>query len=387
MTLAFLPSGPTVGVELEWHLVDAGTLTLADAVGDVLAAFAGDEHIKPELLQCALEVTTSPAVNIAALRAPLLRRVAAVRHRCASLGLRLCGGATAALPSGLRKVTPTERYLRVSDTGLFLSQRLQATCALHVHVGTPSLQVCVGLVERLRGTLPVLLALSASSPFWDGYDTGFSSFRHRLLSMTPNYGSPPRLQTADDFERVMAAGHKAGNVHSYRDVHWDLRPRPDYGTLELRVLDAQPTVSSSLALAAVIHCLVVGAQRRGDAIDEWLIPPLPPWMERDNAYRASRYGLDAKLIVDESGSTREAREVLGGLLSSLASTAIELGETAELHEAINLLLGGSWADRARALFALSGSLSAVTEALANALDDDLPREDSIGPEPPLHLAR
>ncbi len=380
MTATFASSRPTVGVELEWHLVDARTFALSDAVLEVLTPFGGDPHIKPELLQCALEVISDPADNVADLRAQLLARLAAVRRRCDELGLRLCGGATSSLPTGLRAITPTERYLRLSDTGNFLSRRLQATCALHVHVGMPTGDAAVALTERLRGVLPALLALSSSSPFWDGYDTGFASFRHRLLSMTPNYGPPPRLSCAADLEHVLDAGKRAGIFQSYRDVHWDLRPRPDFGTLELRVFDAQPTLSSSLALAAVAHSLFVAALRDLPSLEPQLIPPLPPWMERENAFRASRFGLETQLFVDEEGATRQARDVLVDVLSTLAPTAVDLGEGAELGAAIDLLLEGNWADRARVLYERhGGSFARVTAALADALDEDLAFESRAHP--------
>lgn len=370
---------PTVGVELEWHLVDARRFTLVDAILDVLAAFPDDPHVKPELLQCAIEITSAPAESAADLRAPLLARLLAVRERCDEVGVRICGGATHGMASKLRRVTPTERYLRVSNTGLFLSQRLQATCALHVHVGMPSGDAAVALMERARGTLPALLALSASSPFWDGYDTGFSSFRHRLLAMTPNYGAPPTLRTQADLERVLSAGRRAGILETYRDVHWDLRPRPDFGTLELRVYDAQPTLSSSLSLAALAHSLFVALLRDDTALDEYLIPPLPSWMERENAFRASRFGLDTQLFVSDEGETRGAREVLVGILSALAPVAVELGEGAELEGAIDLLLEGSWAERARALLHGYGSFARVTAALADAFDDDLLEGSRVDP--------
>lgn len=377
--MPYWSEAPTVGVELEWHLVDARHFTLTDAILDVLAVFPGDVYIKPELLQCAIEITAGPADSVADLRAPLLTRMLAVRRRCDELGLRLCGGATCGVASGLRQVTPTERYLRVSSTGMFLTQRLQATCALHVHVGMPSADAAVAVMERTRGTLPALLALSSSSPFWDGFDTGFASFRHRLLAMTPNYGTPPRIRSLDDLERVLEAGRRAGILETYRDIHWDLRPRPDFGTLELRVFDAQPTLSSSLALAALAHSLIVALLRGEVALDEHLIPSLPSWMERENAFRASRFGLDAMLFVDEEGDTKSAREVLVGILSAIAATAVELGEGAELEEAIDLLLEGSWADRARTLLERYGSLAYVTEALADALDEDLRESSRVDP--------
>lgn len=368
-----------MGVELEWHLVDARRFTLSDAILEVLAAFPGDAFIKPELLQCAIEITAGPADNVADLRAPLLTRLLAVRRRCDELGLRLCGGATCGMPSGLRNVTPTDRYLRVSHTGMFLTQRLQATCALHVHIGVPSGEAAVAVLDRARGTLPALLALSSSSPFWDGFDTGFSSFRHRLLAMTPNYGLPPHIESIDELEHVLAAGRRAGILETYRDVHWDLRPRPDFGTLELRVFDAQPTLSASLSLAALAHSFVVALLREEPALDEHLVPSLPSWMERENAFRASRFGVEAMLFVDEDGATRSARETLVGILSALAPIAVELGEGAELEGAIDLLLEGCWAERARQLLAHHGSLARVTAALADALDEDLRAQTGVDP--------
>lgn len=371
MRSGFASSLPTVGVELEWHFLRAKDGTLADAGPRVLPAFGQELHIKPELLQCAVETTAGPAASVQGLRRPLFASVSQVRRRCEELGLRLCGAGTHGLASGLRAVTPTERYLRVSRTGMFMSRRLQATCSLHVHVGMPNLPATLRVMTTLRGVVPALLALSSSSPFWDGHDTGFSSFRQRLLAMTPNYGPAPAMNSDDDFEHVMHVVERTGIGVEYRDVHWDLRPRPDYGTLELRICDAQPTIGASLSLAALAHCLMVAVLEDDSEVLSVLPASLSPWLERENAFRASRYGLDAELLTSDEGCTRVARELLGDLVTSLVPVAVRLQEADLLYDLTALLSEGSWAERARAHFAAGAGLPSTMLWLADQLDGEL----------------
>lgn len=371
MRSGFASSLPTVGVELEWHFLRADDGTLADAGLSVLPSLRQDPHVKPELLQCAVETTAGPGKSVRELRRPLFARVSRVRRRCEELGLRLCGAGTHGLASGLRAVTPTERYLRVSRTGMFMSRRLQATCSLHVHVGMPSLQETLRVMTVLRGIVPALLALSSSSPFWDGHDTGFCSFRQRLLAMTPNYGPPPEMNSAVDFEQVMQVVERTGIGREYRDVHWDLRPRPDYGTLELRICDAQPTIGASLSLTALVHCLMVAVLEDELSVLQGLPRALPPWLERENAFRASRYGLDAELLLSEEGRTYSARELLADIVTALVPVAVRLQVADMLYDLTSLLSEGSWAERARTHLSSAGELPLTMLWLADHLDEEL----------------
>ncbi|MFZ9887041.1 MAG: carboxylate-amine ligase [Myxococcota bacterium] len=371
MRFGFASSPPTVGMELEWHFLHAEDGTLADAGLSVVSSFSEDPHIKPELLQCTVETTAGPGRSVRDLRQPLLARVSRVRRRCEELGLRLCGTGTHGLASGLREVTPSERYLRVSRTGMFMSRRLQATCSLHVHVGMPSLEETLRVMFTLRGVVPALLALSSSSPFWDGHDTGFSSFRQRLLAMTPNYGPAPEMRAGGDFRRVMDVVERAGIGFEFRDVHWDLRPRPDYGTLELRICDAQPTIEASLALAALVHCLMVAVLEHDPVVLGHLPCPLPPWLERENAFRASRYGLDAELLVDDDGEVIAAKELLTALVTALVPVGIRLDVGDLLYALTATLRDGSWAERARTHFVTTRDLAMTMQWLADQLDEEL----------------
>jgi glutamate---cysteine ligase / carboxylate-amine ligase len=381
---SFHSSPPTVGIELELQIVDAQSHALRDEVLAVLAAFPGDEHIKPEVLQSGIEVTTAPALNARLLGTQLHERLEAVSRRCAALGLRLCGGGVHPFTAGISAVTPTPRYLLAARVGGYLTTRLQCTYGQHVHVGMPSGDACMRVFGKLRSALSPLLALSASSALWEGHDTSFASFRNRLLGGARNYGVPPPLASIDDVERLFGTAHKAGLADSYRDMHWDLRPRPDYGTLEVRILDAAPTLTSALGLAAFIHALVVQLLEEPEVMDRWLPAPLPTWIEEENTFAAARFGLEAELIVDELGTTRPARETLLGLFEAVAPTAVALDCEEELAGALDLITQGTWAERQRRLLWELGSAEAVAVALADALDADLAARAAASVAGPRH---
>ncbi len=194
---------------------------------------------------------------------------------------------------------------------------------LHVHLGMPSGEDCIRTHNGFLRYLPHLLALTASSPFWQGIDTGLASCRPTAYEALPTAGHPYRLRDWREFEELYATLMRSGSIQSPKDLWWDMRPSPAFGTLELRICDCPATLAETIAVTALVHTL---AHAITDRIRHTgVVTPPPRWMVRDNKWRVMRHGLDAEIIVDPQGATKPIREDLLDLFASLAPISRKLG--------------------------------------------------------------
>ncbi len=378
MNRTFFSSPPTVGVELEWQLVDTTTLDLRDGVVPLVELLGAEPSVKPELLQTAVETTTRPGESTGALRPALFELVGRLVDAAGPLGMTLVGAGLHPFCEREIPVTPLPRYVAMERSCGYLVHA-HVAYSLQTHVGMPSGDVAVRVARDLRPFLPVLLALSASSPFFQGHRTTFGSFRQRVLAASRSYGTPPRFDDWDDFLRFLDTVERALVFGSYRDMHWDVRIRPDFGTVEVRIMDAQPTIDGSLALAAVVHSLLVHlASTKPSVVD--CLEVLPWWIEKENAYRASHEGLEASLVCNMQGTVRPLRDVAEDLFELVAPTARALGEHDELARARALLDAGPAYLRQLGVLRRTGSLRAVVRDLANELLSEIGRPALDEPE-------
>jgi carboxylate-amine ligase len=233
---------------------------------------------------------------------------------------------------------------------------------VHVHVGVQSGKKAVSIVNGLTAYMPHLLALSASSPYWVGTDTGLASYRSKVFEGLPTAGPPYLLSGWPEFEEFMETLITAGSISSIRDVWWDIRPHPDFGTVELRMFDGLPTLLEVGVAAALSQCLV---EMLSTQIDRGQTLPVPHiWIVRENKWRAARYGLDADIIVDDQGGTQPLRQSLTELLAELEPVADRLGcaeQLAGTHEV--LALGPSYQRQRRVAKNHGGDLHAVVDSL------------------------
>ena len=352
----------SLGMEIELQLLNSQTLELTDGIIPLLAKLPQNSGITAEFNQAMVEINSKVCFNLPELEADILTKLRDVKTQCAALGMTICTAGSHPLCHRFVTVTPYPRYLQQQITSGYLAG-LMMTCATQVHIGVPSGDIAMDIMARLKPYLPILLALSASSPFWWGNDTAFASYRHRFLSSLRNYGIPPDFASWQDFAKFFAVAQHARIFEIIRDIHWDIRPQPDLGTLEIRVMDAQPTVRESLLLAGLIHALVLYLYEYPQG--EFLLTPLPMVIERENHFRASRWGLDANYIEDKSGNTRPIRVIIKDILSSLSAVSPVL---AELET--RLLEGASYS-RQRRVFQETCSLRAVVAALVKELDAEL----------------
>jgi len=310
-------AGPSLGVELEFQLVDAASLALTGAAAKVLADVPDGARgaVKPEFYDCCVEVNTGVCGDVGEVERDLAASLPATAQAAARHGVLLAWGGTHPFSHWRdQPVVPTPRYLELAEHYQETLSR-QVTFGLHVHVGVgdgdTAVHVCNGVSEHL----PVLLALSANSPFWCGRATGLHSHRVEVMNASPTAGLPPRLGGWDEYERMVERLTETGLIQSSKELWWDVRPSPEHGTVEVRMCDMPPDLPSVVGLTALSQCLVVDlASRRTDlpALDECGLA-----MVRQNRWRAARFGLDASLVDPRTGSKATARDVIKNLVIRL----------------------------------------------------------------------
>lgn len=367
----------TLGMEIELQLLDPNTLDLVDGILSLMESYP-QQPTKPEYNQATVEINSKVCSNIEELETNMFSALTSLQARCEELGMTLCGAGTHPFCRRLVPITPLERYRILYEIAGYLSYWL--TFAQHVHVGMASGDEAVAIAKMFKPYLPILLALSANSPFWQGYDTGYASFRHRLLASRQTYGMPPTFKNWQDFVNFFDSAKQAGIVNTVRDFHWDLRLQPNLGTLEVRVMDAQPTLKEALMLAALVHSLIVYLKRyRKGEETGFLLRPNHWWLEKENLFRASRLGLAANYIENSRGKTRPIEQVIADILDSLKTTATQLGEI-EYLQPLGDRLGAVESHRLqgipsyirqRQVWQTTGSQQAVVAFLAKELKQEL----------------
>ena len=352
---------PTLGVELELQLLDPETKNLVSGAPRILERTEGDGHVKPELIESTIEINTGVCPDVAAVRRDLNGRVGRLLALCDELGYEVASAGTHPFAEwSEQRVTARERYTMLVDRCQWPARRLMIF-GLHVHVGVASGEKALAVFNALTTYLPHLLALSASSPFFSGLDTGLTSCRVKLFESLPTAGLPYRLLNWGEFQRLMTTLVNARAIESIREVWWDVRPHPDFGTVEVRICDGLPTLDDVVAMTAMIQALVVWL---GEQYDEGSYLPVQRyWIVRENKWRAARWSIDADVIVDEDGRLERLSDAVEALLESLGPVADRLGSRRELDRVGAILRNGPSYRRQLRLYEETGRFTAVVESL------------------------
>jgi YbdK family carboxylate-amine ligase len=366
----------TLGVEVELELVDLTTRELASGATDILGELGrghqGGEHpkAKHELLESTVEIITGICDTVDEARRDLAGTLAEVQAAAAARNLGLmCSGTHPFSDWASQRISPNPRYHRLIEDMQWLARRLQIF-GIHVHVGVRSPEKAIAIVNALTGYIPHFLALSASSPYWMGKDTGLASARSKVFEGLPTAGLPFHLSGWAEFQRFMATLISAQTIHTIREVWWDIRPHPNFGTVELRICDGMPTLGEVATAAALSQCLV---HRLDTLIDRGYTLPVPRgWIVRENKWRAARHGLDAEIIVDDQGRVQPVRDAIRELVDELTPVAGTLGCVDELRNAIAMMERGPSYLRQREVVAAGGKLPDVVDSLVEELRTDRP---------------
>lgn len=314
---------PTVGVEVEFQLVSADTLALTDAA-ELLIGGVGDKvALKHELMLSNLEINTSVCDSIADAEHDLYGSFMAVLEEARRREILLCCAGTHPFSRWRdQTITDDPRYKSLIGELGIVGRRFNIF-GLHVHVGVSDGGKCIYVMNMLLNYLPYFLALSANSPFWEGENTGLKSYRSKVFESLPVAGLPFYFHDWNDYKRIVDCYLATGTIETIRELWWDVRPHPDFGTIELRICDVPMTIKDSLAIAALVQALVV---KLGREYDEAIFFKSPhPFIARENKWRAARYGLDGKFITDDGLSTVHAKDALEGLIRKLEAEIKELG--------------------------------------------------------------
>jgi carboxylate-amine ligase len=306
------PEPFTVGVEEEVLLVDPVSFDPVARSADVVAV-AADPRVKVEMPACQVELATRPHPSVDAVIAELSRLRATLATASAQVGV---APAAAAVHPHVASARPSEtaRHRTIDATYGEVARR-QLVGSLQVHVAVGSADATLAVYNALRAYLPELAALAASAPFYEGRDTGLASIRPVVCGQLPRQGVPPAIDSWEAFADDLAWGAAAGALPDAGRWWWELRPHVGYGTLEVRVPDAQATIGAAAAVASVVHALVRWLSERhlaGEALDV-----APTWRIAENRWAALRDGVGGRLADLRTGATIPTRTRLCALLDLL----------------------------------------------------------------------
>lgn len=379
MTLAademhFTPSAPlSFGVELELQLVQAHDLDLARDAGELLARLAKVPlagAVKPEITESMIELNTSVHARYPALAAELEATRDAVVKEAGMLNLRVCGGGTHPFHSWTeRRIFPTERFRHILERYGYLAKQF-TVFGQHIHIGCPNGDDAVYLVHMMTRYVPHFIALSAASPFYQGEDTQFQSSRLTAVNAFPLAGHMPFVKDWAEFIEYFQRMRAFGVVESMKDFYWDIRPKPEYGTIEIRVCDTPLTVGRAAQLAAYAQALA-----------KWLLEERPREARRAvylvnafNRFEAARFGLRGQLI-DPFEETRRplAEDILAALAGVMPQASALDGAEALAALAEDVRRAYSDADWLRSRYAANKSLAHTVRESAARWAGDKPR--------------
>jgi carboxylate-amine ligase len=354
---------PTLGIEIELGLVDVQSMQLSNSFARVAEELPdrGGERFKPELIQSVLEINTDVCESVKDAERDLRGRIGVVEAAADKLGLALWWGGLHPFSLCIeQQVTPDERYLKLVELLQELARRL-VTFGLHVHVGVDSGDKAVMICDRIMRHLPTLLALSSSSPFWEGQPTGLQSYRSKIMECLPTAGLPPLMRNWSEYVWLVNHMVETGFINTIREIWWDVRPHHHFGTVEVRMCDMPGNIDDALALAALIQCLV---KALSDEIDQGAYQhDAHPIMVNQNKWRAARFGTDARLVDNYTFESQSVAQVVDRLVARLRSTADDLGCLDYLERCCEMAAAPTWADRQLSLLEELGSAEKMVRRL------------------------
>ena len=345
----------TVGVEEEYYLVDAATGDLVPEAPEGLLAECEARlpgQVSPEFLQTQIEVGTRVCGSMAEVRAELVRLRREISAAAARRGVAIVAASTH--PFGVwrrQRATRRPRYREIAAEYRAPARRL-LICGMHVHIGVEPDELRIDLMNQFSYFLPHLLALTASSPFWEGEDTGLASYRLTVWDAMPRTGLPPRLDGWREYEALVSALIAAEAIEDATKLWWDVRPSARFPTLEARIFDCCARVDDAVCVAALTRCVMRMLWRLRRRNLRFRIYPAA--LVAENRWRAMRHGMDRGLIDFGERRVKPMAALVDELLDMIAEDAEALDCRAEVAHAREIVRGGSSAHRQRAEWARAG---------------------------------
>jgi carboxylate-amine ligase len=359
-------TGPsyTLGVEEELMIVDSETLDLTNSIEEMLKALqetgaAGD--VKPELMESVCEIATSPCRDAAEAGAQLAELRSTVQAVAEDRGLAI--GAAGTHPFAMWEDQRIVRRPRYRDliAGLQFVARQELIFGIHVHVGLDDPDKAIHVVNGMRVHLPVLLALSANSPFWRGQSTGMLSARTPIFRAFPRVGIPPRYEDYEDWQRRIDFMVDSRVIEDYTYLWYDVRPHPKFGTVEIRVMDSQTRLEHTVGLAALAQAMVKELAEHFESGEE--LSRYPYEMLDENKWLAARHGLEGELVDLPSKERVSTRDLARRLIDRLREHAQDLGSANELDAVGDLVERGNGGSRQLVVYEANHDLREVVSEI------------------------
>ncbi len=355
----------TLGIEEEFAIIDAETRELRSHIQEILEGgkVTLKEQIKPEMHQSVVELGTEICQSVVDARAHVIELRSKLAELAGRNGLKIASMGTHPFSHWRDQlITQGERYQEIVKDMQQLA-RANLIFGLHVHVGITDREMAIHVMNQARYFLPHIYALSVNSPFWVGQDTGLKGYRLKVFERFPRTGIPDAFESLSEYEDYCKLLVKTGCVDNAKKIWWDIRLHPFFDTLEVRVCDAQSRVDDTLAIAALIQAVIAKLYKllsqnitfrvyRRRLLDE-------------NRWRASRYGIDGKLIDFGREAEVETRSLLNELLEFVSTEVEELGSNNEMAHVERIMREGTGADRQLAAFERTHDMKAVVDQIVS----------------------
>lgn len=361
----------TLGIEEEFQIVDPVTRELRSHIQEILAGgkMFLKEHVKPEMHQSVVELGTEICSDVRCARQQVIQMRSKLAMLAARDGLRIASAGTHPFSHWMDQlITADERYATIVQDMQQIA-RANLIFGLHVHVGIPDREEGIDIMNQARYFLPHLYALSVNSPFWLGQNTGLKAYRQMIFERFPRTGIPDAFESLSEYEDYLKLLVTTGCIDNAKKIWWDIRLHPLFDTIEFRICDAQSRVDDTIALAAIMQAIVVKLHKlRSENVTFRMYPRR---LIEENRWRASRYGLDGKMIDFGRKCETDERELLQEMLEFIAPEIAELGNGREVEHIERIMREGTGADRQLAVWERTGDIKAVVDHLVEETYEDL----------------
>ena len=355
----------TLGIEEEFQIIDPETRELRSHIQEILAdgKVLLKEHVKSEMHQSVVELGTEICSDVRCVRQEVLQLRSELAMLAAHDGLKIASAGTHPFSHWMDQlITVDERYTTIVQDMQQIA-RANLIFGLHVHVGIPDREAGIDIMNQARYFLPHLYALSVNSPFWLGQNTGLKAYRQMIFERFPRSGIPDAFESLSEYEDYLKLLVMTGCIDNAKKIWWDIRLHPFFDTIEFRICDAQSRVEDTIALAAIMQAIVVKLHKLRCANVTFRM--YPRRLIDENRWRASRYGLDGKMIDFGRNCEMDERELLHEMLEFIAPEIDELGSQRELAHIERIMREGTGADRQLAVWERAGDMKAVVDHIVD----------------------
>jgi carboxylate-amine ligase len=361
----------TLGIEEEFQIIDPETRELRSHIQQILAddRMVLGERVKPELHQSIVELATAICSDARDARQQVVNLRSELAKLAAQHGLKIASAGTHPFSHWMDQlVTRNERYDEIVKD-LQQIARCILVFGLHVHVGIPDREEGIDIMNQARYFLPHLYALSVNSPFWLGQNTGLKAYRQMIFERLPRTGIPDAFESLSDYEDYLKMLVSTNCIDNAKKIWWDVRLHPFFDTIEFRICDAQSRVDDTIALAALMQAIVVKLQKlRRDNVT---FRSYSKRLLDENRWRASRYGLDGKLIDFGRKCEMDERDLLHEMLDFVSTEVEELGNQREMAHVERIMREGTGADRQLMVWERTQDMKAVVDQIVAETNEGL----------------